>query len=261
MKPGRAGMALPAAIAAAIMLAGLATLANISATAAIRESRALRDVAVERMQLVTMRARAWHHLRTHPRDELIRGSVLLGAADTTLATIPFTWPWHTVAVTVRGSTLFAEFARASVPEVPWCNAVVYVSVAHIGDGTLTPASACTDRLQVSAGLFAAFDSVLATDLAGIGNGDTLTLSGPVSGVLRATRSVSLVAGTTVTGVVIAPVVRMLGGASVQGLVVARDSLTVVPGASVTADFSAVFSALKDRSRLVMAGRRGLLLQR
>jgi hypothetical protein len=43
------------------------------------------------------------------------------------------------------------------------------------------------------------------------------------------------------------------------MVVARDSLTVLSGGSVIADVNAVFSALSDRSRLVPAGRRGLLL--
>src|SRR6185295_13443104 len=82
--PTRTGMALPAAIAAMIVLAGLAALANISATAAIRESRALRDVTVERMQRATLRARALYHIGRSPRGDLIAGNESLGMLDTTL---------------------------------------------------------------------------------------------------------------------------------------------------------------------------------
>jgi hypothetical protein len=85
------------------------------------------------------------------------------------------------------------------------------------------------------------------------------LSAPLTGVLRSTQVVVLARGASVTGLVMAANVSMLDGASVRGLVVARDSLRVAPGSSVTADFSAVFSALRDRARLRPTGRRGLLV--
>lgn len=252
-------MALPAAIAAMIVLAGLAVLANIAATAAIRESGALRDVAAERAQRATLRARAVYHLGRRSRSELLAGRAAIGTVDTTLAVSALTWPWHTLTVTAGGMPVFAELARASVPFVPWCNAVVYAAVADIGAGTLNPALSCPDRAQVSPQSALSFDSALVADLIGLGSADTLTVSGSVWGVVRATRAVFLASGANVDGLVVAPIVRIPGGTTVRGLVVARDSLRVAPGASVTADFNAVLAALSARSRLVLVGRRGLLL--
>jgi hypothetical protein len=261
MKAARAGMALPAAIAAMIVLAGFAVLANISATAAIRESRALRDVTVERMQRATVRARALFRLSARPRAELIAAGAAIGASDTTLVVSALAWPWHTFTVTAAGVKLIAEFARGIVPIVPWCTAVAYATAANITTGTLIPETGCTDRVQITSDSAASFDSALVADLVGTSNADTLTVSGTVTGVVRTSRSVLLAAGADITGLVIAPVVRILSGASVRGLVVSRDSITIMPGASVTADRGAVFSVLCDGARLVPVGRRGLLLPR
>jgi hypothetical protein len=68
---------------------------------------------------------------------------------------------------------------------------------------------CDDRIQVSQQHAASFDSAVVADLVGIGSIDTMTVSGSVTGVLRATRSLVLVNGANVTGLLVAPIVRIL----------------------------------------------------
>jgi hypothetical protein len=257
----RSGIAMPAAIAAVVILAGIATLANLSATSAIRESRALRDAAMERAHRQTLRARALLQVPRRPRSQLIATVVSLGGSDTTLTTAPLSWPWHLLTVTTRGSRQFEELARAAVTAVPWCAGVVYATeVVIAGTVSVPPPSVCADRVHASADSVAAFDSALVAGTAGAGSSDTLVVDGESFDVVRARHVIVLTGTATVSGLIIAPVVRVLSGAVVRGLIVARDTAVVAVGAAVTADENAVAEALRNRARLVPLGRRGAILR-
>lgn len=261
MNARRAGMALPAALAAMLVLAALAALANISATNAIREARAMADAARTYAQTEALYARAHYQLRTRTRAQLIASSVTIGNADTAMTTTALTWPWHRVSFRTGGTIVAAEFARARIPANPWCNAAVFSSYVRIAAGTVSmpSSSSCPDTIRAGVALVAAFDSALVADLIDIGNSDTLAISGTFAGVGRARSRIEIAAGAEASGIFIAPVVRVAGGATVRGIVIARDSLITTPGASVTADYTAIFAAVSERARLETLGRRGIIL--
>lgn len=256
----RPGIALPAALAAVVILAGIAALANISAMSALRESVAIRELATTRATSQTVRARALYQIARHPRSELL-SSIGIGAGDTTLAITPLTWPWHIVSVQTAGARVFAEVARALIVPVPWCAPAVYAGVADVATGALeVPApSSCTHQEQVTPAEVARFDSALVATAVGLQDADTLIVATSASDVLRARRTIVLADGADVAGLIIAPVVRVMSGARVRGIVIAADSLWIASGALVTADGNAVIAALSDRARVSLMGRRGMIL--
>jgi type II secretory pathway pseudopilin PulG len=253
-------MALPAAMAALIILAGVAALANVSATAAIRESRARREVAAERAQYETIRARAAYQLSQRTRGELLASAIGLGPPDTSMVTLERAWPWHTVTVLAGGRKLYAEVARAATPALSWCAAVVYANHADVATGSvvLPPLSSCFEKVAVSIAFAAEFYSVLVADLAGVGVTDSMEVDGAVVGVVRAGRVLAIAGGADIRGLVIAPVVVVQDGARVQGMIFARDSVSVAPGAQIIADSIAVAETMRSSARLVPLGRRGML---
>jgi hypothetical protein len=157
--------------------------------------------------------------------------------------------------------MFAEVARALIVPVPWCAAAVYAGIADVAAGALeVPApSSCTHQEQVMPGEVLLFDSALVANVVGVQDADTLIVSTSANDVLRARRTVVLADGADITGLVIAPVVRVMSGARVRGIVIAVDSLSIASGALVTADGNAVVAVLTDRARISVMGRRGMIL--
>jgi hypothetical protein len=264
MTGARRGFALPLALAGAIVLAGLAALASITANAAIRESSALRDEAQAELSRAALRGRVARKLARTPRGALLSQPVPLGGGDTALVVTSIAWPWHRLAVLVDGATVVAEIARATVPGVPWCASAVVSgeSVVAVNALSMAASSECSSLSVVATtSAIAAFDSLVAGSVAGGSATDTLRVASAsvAPEVRRASRLVEIAAGTTVSGLVIAPVVRIAFGAEVRGLVVAAESLVVAAGASIIADEHAVRQALTDGALLRPMGRRGLLL--
>jgi type II secretory pathway pseudopilin PulG len=258
----RQAFALPAVIAATIILAGLATLANATAVAALRESRALRDAATAAAANETLRARALVHLRGRSRAEVMAGPAPLGEGDTSVAVTPLAWPWHRVVVSAGGFALVADFARARVPRTPWCAAAVYGTTGSVAPNTVfpPPPGGCVDHLLVPPESVVELDSALAADLHVGAPPDTVLVTSSVHGVIRAGALIEVTGSVTVSGLLIAPAVRIASGARVRGVVAARDALVVMAGAVVFGDIDAASSAMGALAVVRPLGRRGFHLR-
>ena len=255
-------MALPAALAAMCVLAALAALAQLTARVAIRESSALVSEAQAEAGRETLRARAKLALNRTPRGTITAAPVRVGGGDTTLRVAELAWPWHLVGVAANGEALIAEVARASVPDA-WCAAIASGGVVAVAPGTarLSATSSCVQVLVAvdTASVTALVDQV-SRDLALDSLADTVRISTSAASplVVRAARRVTLAPGASVSGLVIAPHVRIETGAVVTGLVVSADTVVVLAGATVTGDERVVVDALRAAARLRLLGRRGLL---
>jgi hypothetical protein len=177
-----------------------------------------------------------------------------------LSTGALAWPWHRVAVTATSGPVVAEFARAVAVGIP-CAAVAFAGVRVIAAGTLqlSPGSVCPQALvALTPDSARRLDSLLA-DAVVTGAADSLQISGPTTGVFRALRSVVLMPGADVEGVIVAPSVAVRGGSRVRGTILAADTVLVEPGAVVVGDEARARAALIGQARLRLVGRRGLLL--
>lgn len=259
----RRGFALPAALAALVVLSALATLASVAARVSLREASALADEAQAAATRAAIRARTSLALLRTARDALIATPRLIGTSDTTVTAVELAWPWHRVTVTVAGATVIAELARAVSPPIPWCAAIVTGGVATIAAGavSLDGASSCTElqRQAAPAGIDAFADS-LAADLVLAPAPDSVVVYAAESpAVIRARRHVVLGPGASVSGVVMAPVVTLEPGASVCGIIIANDTVTISVGAVSVGDEHAAQRALAAYAKLQLLGRAGLLL--
>jgi hypothetical protein len=264
LRTRNAGFALPMALAVVVLLAAIAALSSIAARAALRESIALSEEAQAAQSRAALRARAERQLSAVPHGELLVSALALGAGDTLLSVLALAWPWHRVSVSAGGLPVVAEFARGLLPGVPWCNASVSGGAASVAPGTLSnaPGNSCPSLLVVAPSAeIAAFDDSLRTQLVLPAPPDTLIVSSNAAGavVLRARRRIDVVSGGSVSGVLVAPIVCVAAGGIARGIVVARDSLIVRAGGALVGDSAVVRSALTFFSRLLPAGRAGLLL--
>jgi hypothetical protein len=107
---------------------------------------------------------------------------------------------------------------------------------------------------------AAFDSLVIEGVVLNAPVDTLVLGAGAPGprAWRANQVIDVLPGATVSGLLIAPVVRVSGGAWVRGLIIATADLTIAAGAVVVADEHAAALALAAQAVLRPVGRRGLL---
>lgn len=258
----RRGFALPAALAAVVVFAGLAAAANAAALAAIRETGALVADAQADAARESLRARVSVRLRAAARRDLMAGSVVLDA-DTAFVLQMLAWPWHRVSISVHDSVVAAEAARALAPSLPWCAGVVR-GAAFVDDGaalSLDPASRCVSlTLAVAAAAIDSFAVALDSGAIADVDADSVTITQtPSPALLRARSVVSVSPGAHVVGLIVASVVRLGPGSSVHGMIVARDTLAAARGAAVTCDETVAAAALQGASRLALVGRRGLLL--
>lgn len=259
----RAGIALPAALAAVIVLSALAALSSVAARAALREAAALAAEAQAQASRAALRARASLVLARVSRSDLLAGPRAIGERDTTLTVVAVVWPWHRVLVWAGDAPAVAELARATAPALPWCAAVVVAGSSAIAPNTVSidPASSCTELTTgATESAVAAFGDSLAGDLVLPPPPDSMTVyAGAPPAVIRARRFVGIAPGASVAGVVIAPSVRVETGATVRGIIIASESLAIAPGAAVIGDEYAANAALFAASRLRLLGRAGLLL--
>lgn len=258
------GMALPAALAAVIVLAALAALASVAARASLRESAALADEAQSVESRANLRARATRLLTHVPFAQLLAAPHPLGLRDTLLSVSSAAWPWYRLVVSTGGTAAIAEFARAIVPPVPWCAASVVGGFSAISPGALSidPADRCAAPLATAAPAeILAFADSLDAELVLPPPPDTLVVTQPSVDpvILRAQRRIELGAGASTVGVLIAPVVRLTGGAVHRGVIIASDTLILIAGSSAIADSAAVTAALRALARIRSVGRAGLLL--
>lgn len=257
-------MALPAALAALIVLAALAALSGVAARAALRDASALAEGVQASETRAGLRARAARALVSTARATLLAGPRAIGGADTVVTVTALTWPWHRVVVRAEGTPVAAELALAAVPVTPWCAAVVGAGSLVFGAGTLVPdLTRPCPRLAAttSSDSVGAYGDSLTASLAAGARADSqfISVSAGVPTAYVARRRIDISPGATVIGVLFAPVVHVAGGATVRGIVVARESLVVDPGALVISDRAAVDSGLAAAARLRMVGRSGLLL--
>ena len=259
----RRGFALPAAIAALVVLSALAALASVAARVSLREASALADEAQSAATRAAIRSRTSLVLSRTMRDELLATPRLIGERDTLVTAVALAWPWHRVTVTAAGAPAIAELARAMSPAVPWCAAVVTGGVATIAPGavSLDGASSCTELQHTATPpAITDFGDSLVADLVLVPAPDSIVVYGTESSaVVRARRHVVLGPGASVSGVVMAPVVTLEPGASACGIIIANDTVIISAGAVVIGDERAAKRALTANARLRLLGRAGLLL--
>jgi type II secretory pathway pseudopilin PulG len=259
----RAGFALPAALAAVVLLAGVAALANVAAMSALREATASNEEGRAVATRASLRARVRVVLAEHAAGELTSTAIPVGGGDTVLVTRTVVWPWFRLTVESAGSPLIAEAGRGNSPTVPWCSAAVVAGTSSItGTLALDPPGACSTALTSTTP--SALDDFAAqvngAVVAGPVVDDLLVTSDPIPGaVVIARNSIVITPGVSVQGLIISPIVRIDGGATVRGMVVARDILDVSAGAQVVGDAFAVATSLSSNARVHTIGRRGILL--
>jgi hypothetical protein len=259
----RRGFALVAALGAIGVLASLAVLAQLSARMALREVTALRAEAQAEASRESLRARAALAIARTPRGSLLAAAARIGGTDTAVTVTAGAWPWHRVEIAAAGETVAAEFARASVPPL-WCAAIASAGMTSIAPGTLRLAvpSPCASSVAVidSTG-YASFASALERDLVLRSIPDSVTVAATElrTGVIVALQRVTVAAGASVVGVIVARDVRVGTGATLEGAIVAADTVVVQTGATVVGDERIALEALRGAARLRMLGRRGLVL--
>jgi hypothetical protein len=262
LAPARGGFALPAALAAVVLAAGLAALAHQSALRHLREADATAQAARDAAARTTLRTRLAGVLSREPLGILARGAYPLGGPDTVLLSTEIRWPWYRVAAVAVGREVVAEVAAALPADLPWCASVVIAGELVGDEDAVTPeaASGCSPVLRTSAADLDRFDSVVVARSVGIGTNPSLVLAGADTSarVWRATARIEVAPGTSVSGLLVAPVVRLGAGATARGGVLARDSLIIVAGARIVGDVYAATAALVSRAGLRLTGSRGRL---
>ena len=255
---------MPAAIVAVAGLSAIAALATVAARVALLEASAVRDEATSELVRLTLRSRVTRVLATTSGSELMAAPAEVGGQDTVLVVTPLAWPWHRVAVVSGGAELIAELARAAAPLPTWCAPVVAGDLSGIPAGAVTgdPLRACDEVSQeLPADLIAAFADTVLANLVLAPAADTLRISesSPVPRIWLARGAVEILAGIELHGLVVARDVYVGAGARVNGLIAAMGSVVAEPGARMQGDRLAASSAVAAAARLVLLGRRGLLL--
>jgi len=259
----RNGMALPAALAAAVVLSALALLSTVAARASIREAAESRFDALEEAGRWSIDTRLNLLLDRHGLGVLASREWSVGGADTVMTVQSLQWPWHRISVRAGGSVVVAGLSRATSPAVPWCGAAVVGGLATVAPNSLFNdlLGTCEAALQ-NAGLESinAFLEGLEAGLVMLPPDDSLRMASMSAqpDVYLAATHLELAPGIGGAGLIVAPSVRILPGATFRGMVVATGSLVVDAGAMLVSDQMAVRSALAARARLRTLGRMGPL---
>jgi len=259
----RRGIALPAALAAVVVLSALASLATLAARAAIQEAAALSAEAQAERSRWVLRVRLERLLPVVSRADLIARTYALGGGDSAVAATMLSWPWHRIAVLAEGTPAIAELGRAARVEFPWCEPAATGGVAVIAAGTVSvdaDAGCASAVLRGDTALVDTFFAAVRDGIAGPAPPETVVVNAVSGdpGVWRAARVIEFAPGADVTGVVMAPVVRVAPAARVRGAIVARDTLAIAAGAAVVGDRLEALRVLMDNARITLLGRRGLL---
>jgi hypothetical protein len=260
----RRGIALPAALAAVVVLGALAALSTVAARAAIQEAAALADEARSERDRWVLRVRLEALLSTVSQSELVARSLAIGGADSAVSATMLSWPWHRIAVVAAGTPTIVELGRAALVEYPWCEPVATGGAAAVAAGTVSndvDSGCAAVVLQADTAMVDPFFAAVSAGVAGPAPPETLVVNtaGVAAGVWRASRVVELAPGADVAGLVIAPVVRVGSAVRVRGAIVARDTLVIASGSTVLGDRLEALRALMDHARITLVGRRGQLL--
>ena len=260
----RKGIALPVALAGVVVLGALAGLSTLAARAAIHEATALAVEAQSERAKWVLRVRLEALLSSVPHAELVARTHPIGGADSTASATMLSWPWHRIAVVAAGTPAIAELGRAALVGFAWCEPVATGGAVAVAEGTVSvdaEADCASVVLRADTAQVDPFFVAVREGVAGPPPPETLVVNAANvrRGVWRASRVIELASGADVTGLVIAPVVRVGSAARVRGAIVARDTLIIAAGSAVLGDRLEALRALMDNARVTLVGRRGQLL--